>query len=191
LDPVSLPDTDDETFDAVVGADLRRTTNAVTDFPRELSEGLRGPAVRQRWHDVLVRLLASVSSQIETADNDFAAAEADLRREILLDEQTLAATDERAWPNRVVVLRQGLAHKGVELQDLTREHRRNQAKKVRFRTQVEQQLLEARVLLQDRPGYADLIAGIREHQRHLVDEEIEPNEFDLALWALVDGGVGR
>jgi hypothetical protein len=180
--PDDLAEVSDETFKAVVDADLRRSTKSGLGFPAELSEALRGPMVRERWRAELERMLASVNGQIDAEDVLHDARVADLRRSILMKESHLIG----ATPLAARAVERELHGLRVQVEELAADHGRGQARRVRFRSGVEEGLITARFVVHGSEAER-LAAGIRAHRKGLLDEEIEPNGFDLALWDLASG----
>jgi hypothetical protein len=179
---------DDRGFRQEVDADLRRPG------PRERREyevrraALRSPELVDRWTTVLLTMTKSVEGQLASKQEDHEAAKADLRQKIATLEQTAPHSDD-------------LFKARQEWEQLKKEYAQSRAQMLRFKTGLDEWVIEARalrdslrstmydsVVAEERNHYAAQVqvlrAAIDAHRtRILEDEDYEPSSADERLWA--------
>lgn len=131
---------DDEDFRELVDRDLRREN---TDAE---AAALRAPALVDRWYSVLVGMAKSVDGQLAAKKQDYEAQKARMRGLFVEAENALAEAkikrDNAAIHNaeaRTRTLRQ-------EWQAVTEKYARSRAATLRFKSGLEETMVEARAL---------------------------------------------
>lgn len=136
-----------------------------------VGEKLRDPSIVERWYLVLVQMKKNVEGQLGSAKADFKSKQYDLLRR-------LESTDgENAG-----ALREALF-------ELAARHEASRAKKMRFRSAVDDALQEARFYrerLRESSGYlrAMILQGAIEKHRDSIDPE-DVTDFDRELWETI------
>jgi hypothetical protein len=165
-----------ESFKDFVDRDIRGHTTQAE------AEALRSPALAERWLTTLTMMQRSIEGQLAAKQEEFQAERARLRRERrrLTDPDQIDRTDD-------------------VLDRLQENHSRDRAKKLRFKTGLDEALVEARAVVDALRGhkYDSLVAdernyyaeqrrlleeAIRLHQAQMLAEGIEPGEHDEKLW---------
>lgn len=167
-----------EQFYNVVDQDVRARLDPA------VSPMLRDPAVIERWYLMLVQMKKNVESQLASAKADWKAALCEI-----LSAAEDAATDQELSDLRVEQFTKCAAYNEAR------------AKKLRFRSVVEDRLSEARYLrgriLEERAtqrlAYTaarshDLAQAIAEHQSRIGEDG---DSDDHELWAVLGNGDGR
>lgn len=178
---------DDETFREEVNADLR--FSQAEDDPvryRLRRAALRSPDLIDRWYTCLLMIAKSVEGQLAALQEDHEAEKADLRRQMLEAEQT---------GNDKVMFQVQRKREQAKAR-----FSRARAGKVRFKTGLEEWVIEARGLRDRlRPSMYDSIVAdernhyaaealrlrnaIRDHQTTLLsDDTLDPSPADEKLW---------
>lgn len=146
---------------------------------------LRSPTCVDRWFMVLSQMAKSVDGQLAAKADDYEAARAETR------EQLLAATD--------AVQQMGFRRR---LESLKAEYSRNRANTLRFKSGLDEALIEARalrdsvrdrlydsVVAEERNRYAARVTtleeAIRDHQDAFTAGDIDPEPHDLHLWDVI------
>jgi hypothetical protein len=179
-----LRDLPDEKFRALVDADLRRQApRSGVRLKDELVDALRSPGLVERWYSMLCRMQKSVDGQLGARDADFHAQLAELA---------------------VVGLKRSDSDVRARQETLRADHHRARAATLRFKTGLDEAMLEARYrrdeVLAERYGSAivaerdflasrcrRLLAAIEQHRASVLDDldGEEPDEIDTALWSLL------
>lgn len=197
-------------FHKLVDDDLRRDSpnrDHRSDVSEETSRALRSPAAVDRWHSKLARMAHQVGMELETRVERYLAALADLRGKILEQEQALLDAED---PAVVTAIRRHILSLRIEVEKLEVDHHSAQARTLRFRTGLDQHLLEAQylrdgvrdrlydsVVTKERDRYASkcrdlesrvtvLEEAITNHRALMKCDDIEPTNNDRRLWATLD-----
>ena len=165
-----------ESFKDFVDRDIRGHTTQAE------AEALRSPALAERWFTTLMMMQRSIEGQLAAKQEEFQAERARLRR-LLRSEQ--------------------VSHVRTQIEDqldrLQEDHSRDRAKKLRFKTGLDEALVEARAVVdalrghqydslvaEERNYYAEqrrlLEEAIRLHQAQTLADGIEPGDHDEKLW---------
>lgn len=145
---------------------------------------LRSPACVDRWFMALSQMSKSVDGQLAAKADDYEAKRAEIRG------QLVGAT--------------GPQEKGLRrsLETLKSEYSRARANTLRFKTGLDEALIEARslrdsvrdrlydsVVAEERNFYARRVTAlqdaIRAHQDAFTEGDIDPEPHDLHLWAVI------
>ena len=170
---------EDESFRDFVDRDIRMQTS------ESEAEALRSPAYAERWLTTLNVMQRSIEGQLAAKQEEFLAERARLRRLLRreVDENDRSRLQD-------------------QLDALQETHSRDRAKKLRFKTGLDEALVEARAVVDalrgsqydsivstERNYYAEqrrrLEEAIRLHQAQTTEEDIEPSEYDEQLWAVI------
>lgn len=215
FDAKKLDKLSDDEFRALCDADLRRKAPKSTVTLRKgLSDALREPQNVERWFSVLVRMAKSVDLQLAARHQDYRGKLAELQCELERLTARQAAgepildpdTNEPLSPTRGAEV---ITSKRMRMHNLTAEYAKTRAGTLRFKTGLEDGLLEARfardqlrsalyssAIVQERNHYASratiLERAIREHRGLVEDPDTEDGAAELAdhqLWAALDGSA--
>lgn len=162
-----------ETFRDLVDRDIRGRTTV-----REAAL-LRSPDLAELWLATLTAMQRSIEGQLAAKQEEFLAERARIRRLARRDPDGDYAND---------------------LDALQQKHSADRAKKLRFKTGLDEALIEARSVVDALRGsqYDSIVAGernyyaeqrrlleeaIRLHQAQITAEGIEPSEYDEQLWS--------
>lgn len=190
---------DDRGFRQEVDADLRRP--GARDNKREYETrraALRSPEIMDRWFTTLMTMTKSVEGQLASSQEDHEAAKAELRQRITrLEEKNRTAV---IGPEGTA-LQQQLFDAQLEWEQLKRDYATARANKLRFKTGLDEWVIEARalrdaaratmydsVVAEERNHYAAQVRMLREaidaHRTEILeDEDYEPSSADERLWA--------
>lgn len=165
FNPDHLADLPDDDFRAVVEADLRRraprNTNPLRD---DLVAALRTPALAIRWHATLARMQKSVDGQLGAREGDFRAEQARLEAEALQVAQTCQrpTSGDHLAPDEV---ERHLAALRMQQSSLRADYQRTRASTLRFKTGLDDAMLEARYLRDEalHERFGDVVAAERDH----------------------------
>lgn len=145
----------------------------------EESSSLRAPDLAGKWLLALTRIQRSVEGQLASMQEDFLSRRAEIKL-------------------------YGSPQMHIELIELQKNHSAVRAGKLRFKTGLEEALVEARAIVDELRGshYDSLVASernyyaeqrgrlqeaIRRHQAETLADDLEPSEFDERLWEVLDG----
>lgn len=179
---------EDEAFRQIVDDDLR-------DFEHSgaYAMALRSPAIVDRWHSTLTAMLKSVDGQLAARGLDWEATRARIAKERLdIEADDGLMPDEREAK---------LIAKDREHEDEREQYAKSRAGTMRFKTGLEEWLVDARrikqgltdrlydsVVTRERNYYAErarsLEEGITQHQKVVIASSL-PTEADEALWSLL------
>lgn len=149
------------------------------------AEALRSPESAEQWLATLTMMQRSIEGQLAAKHEEFQAERARLRRE----KRRLTDLDE-------------IDRTADVLDRLQEAHSRDRAKKLRFKTGLDEALVEARAVVDALRGhkYDSLVAdernyyaeqrrlleeAIRLHQEQMLAEGIEPGDHDEKLWEVL------
>lgn len=161
--PRELAGCDDADFKEIVNAEMRRADPKAGSFPEALVRLLRNPEVIHRWQGALASMVASVNSQMEAFDDDYATEVAARRRDLVR-----ASGEDQARLE-------------FEIEDLTVRHHRSRASRVRFRSAVMTRLAEVDALVQEF-GRQRLVRAILDHRTSAQRSGAPGRDYDVALW---------
>lgn len=150
---------------------------------------LRSPALVDRWFASLSQTLKSVEGQLATQTEDYDAARADIKK-------ALIAAEADGNTARVKDLR-------IQAEQVKAEHARARAKTLRFKTGLDEMLIQARslrdavrdrlydsVVAEERNRYAaritELTDAILEHRQAHIEADIDPEVHDQHLWQVIE-----
>lgn len=159
----------DDSFRDLVDKDLRRKDRE--DIPQELRDGLRSPEVADRWLSTLIKIAKSVEGTLAYRYDEYEAEKADLE---LKGDQT-----------------------GLYL--LKQQYHQQRAKTLRFKTGLDEWLIEARTIRDARrrqdPAASErallerkvrsLKEAIEEHHSAAVAADRPPASYDQKLWSVL------
>jgi hypothetical protein len=203
--------TDDE-FRALCDADLRRKAPKSTVILRkQLSDALREPQNVERWFSVLVRMAKSVDLQLAARHQDYRGKLAELQCELERLTARQAAGEPILDPdtNEPLSATRGaevVTSKRMRMHNLTAEYAKTRASTLRFKTGLEDGLLEARfardqlrsalynsAIVAERNHYAfratTLERAIREHRDVVEASDADDGTTEVAdqqLWTALD-----
>ena len=190
LTPDDLVDMPDEDFRAVVDADLRRNSRNRPHLPPEVAAALREPRHVPRWHMTLSRMDKSVEGQLAARADDYEKELAWSRRRTLELEAELDAALEEGQTFKADETRKRLREVRLQQEQLTEQHHRGRASTLRFKTGLDEALLEAQYLrdrLQGDARVRELEEAIRAHRQELTaSEELEAGSADEKLWSVLN-----
>lgn len=181
----------DKEFRDIVDQDLRKDSSnkrARAELPEGVSAALRDSRVASRWLTHLSQMQRTVEGTLAAREAESESKRADLRRAVIEAEDNLEPT----------------AHLRAKLEEEKKNYLYTRAGTLRFKSGLEEVLLEARAIVEkhdveayrsqvfkERNAYAsrveELEEAIREHKRSFYDEEddLEPSDTDLKLWGTV------
>jgi hypothetical protein len=179
---------DDEDFRNIVDADLRDF-----DHSGKWALGLRSPAVVERWHATLTAMLKSVEGQLAAREADWTSTKARLSKE-RIEVESDGGLMESEFQQKMTAL-------DLEFETEREKHFKTKAGTMRFKTGLEEWLVEAgrirdsitdklyeSVVSRERNYYAEraraLEDGITQHQK-MVQASSVPSEADEKLWSLL------
>lgn len=212
FDPAKLDKLSQEEFRALVDADLRRRAPKSTVVLRpELADALREQPNLDRWYSALVRMAKSVDLQLAARRDDYRMKVAQLRSELTRLDAKLAAGEALRDPDTNQPMSSERAAEFVmsrrmRIHNAAAEYAKTRAGTLRFKTGLEDTLLEARFAREQAHGaaYTSMVAqernslaqratrleeAIRAHQRLVNDpgcDDAAAEEADHLLWAAVD-----
>lgn len=176
---------DDRTFRNEVDEDLRRPGPSQRRSYETRRAALRSPELVDRWNTTLQQITKSVEGQLASKQEDYEAARAALRREA--NKLTPGSPE---W----------LKNKD-EQEALKVEYATERAGKLRFKTGLDEWVVEARALrdahratmydsivAEERNHYAEELRRLKEaietHRSQILhDEDYEPSSADERLWS--------
>lgn len=193
-------------FRDLVDRDLRRrSTTKPSELDEEASALLRHPDVAPRWHNVLSRMQKSVEGQLAARDADYEASRSSDRSFIISKERELEKLREHApseHPEQLDKIKDEITARRLRMEEKKQRYLVARAKSLRFKSGLEQHMIEARGVLErsnvelyrsvvatERNHLArrveELEAAIRRHRDGTLKEVEEESSFDEQLWRLV------
>lgn len=165
----SLLDLSDDAFRRIVDEDIRGRSTP------EIATDLRDKPVIMRWYRTLVTIRESVDLQLANAENELARARMSAETE---GERIQLQLDHDSWRSKVNRFSSGLEARLFEARDRIQQYGDPSVLAVDA-VIAERNQLKARVEI--------LEQAIRTHRDSVESDPdgLEPDESDLALWALV------
>lgn len=168
-DPAQLALLPEDEWKSLIDRDLRTLTKpatgpkAVTEDDRELAQALRSPACIDRYFFTLLRMLKNA-------------------------EGTLASRREEAIEQRNTLLAQG---QWQEWRKAEADHARQRRSTLRFKSGLEQTLLEIKFLrsqiMEHRASTRlERVVWMVKNHRENFPEDDDPSQADIELWRLID-----
>lgn len=185
-----LRDLDDETFRAVVDADLRRRSHKnLRDIDPAVSRALRSSEFIDRWLSALLVIDKSIEGQLAAKDNEYEGDAAALRSKRIVLDMRLAQS-----PNDFDLLEEQAFLWAAE-ESLRARHLQGRTSVLKFKTGLDERILEARSLRVRLLGI-DLAPELDEDNERLRNAIADHRETlssyraaeppDRALWRLID-----
>lgn len=129
----------EEDFRSLVDRDLRR------EDTEDEAAALRSPELVHRWFTVLVAMSKSVDGQLAAKRQDFEAQKARLKGEFVHAEGLLAEARHGREPEAIYAAENKIRRLRQEWAQMTERYARSRAATLRFRSGLEETIVEARL----------------------------------------------